>query len=142
MEIIILLSNYVQMIINHSALTLWLDKKILTARGFQQFTTEINQHLELCNGSLLSIIKSTVSYHDHPKFRFCLKENLPHFLCVKGITGLVWREGSKIKQKETDPIYSTGVIYRQIPSHLLTLCFWKMTQKTKNIIVIWRYVNN
>ena len=86
------------------------QKQILQQED-SSITAEINHHLELCHGSHLSIIKGTINYHDHPKFGFCFKENLPHFLCMKGITGLVWREGSEDKtRKDRYNIVRTGIL--------------------------------
>lgn len=101
------------------------QKQILQQED-SSITAEMNHRLELCNGSHLSIIiKGMINYHDHPKLGFCFKENLSHFLCMKGITGLVWREGSDDKtRKDRYNNYTVQEYYHEIHGHLLLmLCF-------------------
>ena len=104
--------------LNHSVYFMIGQKQILQQED-SSITAEMNHHLELCNGSHLSIIKGTINYHDHPKFGFCFKENLPHFLCMKGITGLVWREGSEDKTRKD----RYNIPYRNIiTKYMATYC--------------------
>ena len=38
------------------------------------------------------------NYHDHPKFWFCLKEDLSCFLCVQRIAGFFWQECPEVNK--------------------------------------------
>ena len=58
---------------------------------------------------------------------------------MKGITGLVWREGSEDKtRKDRYNNYTLQEYYHQIHGHLLLmLCYWSLSQITKDALLLF-----